>query len=169
MSLDLDSLLCETADDMQSQDHSNDTDIAHDSGLDSVQMVAQKDYVYAFKLPVDVQRNGEAMCLPIRYTTVEKQVYFEAYNLILWLGYSSVMILLGGLLFEPELSCRVQPYNHIAQGLHCDTFFFQYNHSSCLQCRYFGINELIYIPHTQPQISFPCCNSPRFRLLLRPN
>ena len=49
----------------------------------------QDDYVYAFRMPIEEKREGEDMDLPIRYTVVKGQKFFELRNLLIWLKYDT--------------------------------------------------------------------------------
>ena len=55
-----------------------------------IEEVVQDDYVYAFRMPIEEKREGEDMDLPIRYTVVKGQKFFELRNLLIWLKYDKV-------------------------------------------------------------------------------
>ena len=66
----------------------DDDDISDCTGI--IEEVVQDDYVYAFRMPIEEKREGEDMDLPIRYTVVKGQKFFELSNLLIWLKYDKV-------------------------------------------------------------------------------
>lgn len=67
----------------------DEADISDSTGI--IEEIVQDDYVYAFRMPIEEKREGKDMDLPIRYTVVKGQYFFELRNLLLWLKYDKVL------------------------------------------------------------------------------
>ena len=63
--------------------------VSDDISIDEIQQIEVDDYLYAFKLPRG-EVGGTNKAVPLKYVVVDSIAYFEAHNLVRWLGWKSV-------------------------------------------------------------------------------